>query len=188
MVAGASPAAAARPATPAGGGGAAMDTVRVLHLIQAFQAKGHEYAKLDPLNLRAEGLKSRDRMGTVAPVDSLDYKNYGFTEADLERPLQLADFRRSEAIDGLMANADLNNDGQTTLQELLDTLNMIYTGTVGIEYLHLRDLERLNWIRTRVEQVPMPQPTKEERLHILERLSFADNFETFLARKHNTVK
>ena len=152
-------------------------------MIRAFQAHGHEFANLDPLALRSEGLQSRDRMGLEVPATEIDYRSFGFAEADLERPLQLADFKKSAALEGLMSNADVNMDGMTTLQELLDALRTIYTGTVGVEYVHLRNLEKLNWLRLRMEQIPVPEPSKAERLHILERLTYADHFEAFLARK-----
>ena len=167
------------------GDAAAVDTMRVLHLISAFQTRGHEYASLDPLDLRAEGLTARDRMGNLHnDIADLDYRTYGFSEDDLHRPLDLVDFRSTEAVQGLMANADINQDGQTTLAELLEALSSIYTSHVGTEYLHLRDLDRINWIRSRIERFPRPEQSKEERLNTLERLTFAERFETFLAQKY----
>lgn len=42
-----------------------------------------------------------------------------------------------------MGNADVNNDGQTTLHELTDFLQQTYCGSVGVEIEHLR------WVRER---------------------------------------
>lgn len=48
--------------------------------------------------------------------------------------------------------------------------------------------DRCNWIRTRVETPLWLTYSKEKKMHIFERLAFADNFERFLGNKYNTAK
>ena len=55
---------------------AAADSIRALQLIRAYRVRGHLEADLDPLGLDKRG-----------PYPELDYRSYGFTEADLDREI-----------------------------------------------------------------------------------------------------
>ena len=131
------------------------DTARAMHLIAAYQRRGHERADLDPLRLAGDRPRLRD----------LDPATYGFEPGDADRPLRLASAPGSavagcveinqrvgctsrrrvdgEAVDaaiqderaanlistqvaGLLGNADVNDDGLTTLAELDDFLRDTY--------------------------------------------------------------
>lgn len=48
--------------------------------------------------------------------------------------------------------------------------------------------DKCNWIRSQVETPKWMKFSKEKRVHIYERLCFADHFEKFLANKFNTAK
>jgi len=154
----------------------APDTLRALHLIAAYQRRGHERADLDPLKLESKPM-----------LEDLDPATYGFDVVrDADRALHLEEAPRSK-VEGLLGSADVNRDGHTTLQELVDFLRTTYCGTVGVETEHITDLQKLNWLRSRIE-VPQPPLPKEERLHVLERLAFSEKFEAVLATKFNTAK
>ncbi|KAJ1446399.1 thiamine diphosphate-binding protein [Pelagophyceae sp. CCMP2097] len=151
------------------------DTARALHLIAAYQRRGHEHADLDPLKL----LPRKD-------LSELDPATYGFSAADYDRELQLYTPNDS-AVAGLLGSADVNRDGLTTLGELVDFLEQTYCGTIGIEAEHITDLEKLNWLRSRLEVLPTPL-AREERLHVLKELACSEKFEAVLATKFNTAK
>lgn len=51
-----------------------QDSVNVQHLIRAYQVRGHNIAKLDPL-----GIKDADLDPSIPP--ELEFTRYGFTEA-----------------------------------------------------------------------------------------------------------
>ncbi|MEM1152426.1 MAG: 2-oxoglutarate dehydrogenase E1 component, partial [Pseudomonadota bacterium] len=55
---------------------AVLDSVRALMLIRAFRIRGHLNADLDPLSLRE-----------MPHRPELDPRSYGFTEADMDRPI-----------------------------------------------------------------------------------------------------
>ena len=54
--------------------------------------------------------------------------------------------------------------------------------------MHINDHDKCNWIRERVENPARLKYDEEKKIHILERLCFADTFENFLAQKFNTTK
>jgi len=165
----------------ASAGVTSTDATRCLHMINAFQENGHKLASLDPLGLRGGGMFRSNEMG------ELDPSFYGFTEADMDRPLQLDGGFGLENVTGIMKNADINMDGQTTLRELYDFLKMTYCAKVGYEYSHLSNVEKKNFIRSKVEIV-QPVPSKDHTMMMLERLAKAERFESFLATKFNTAK
>lgn len=53
---------------------------------------------------------------------------------------------------------------------------------------HIGDTHQCNWIRERVEHPDFLAADKEKKVHLFERLCFADTFESFLAHKFNTSK
>ncbi|MDX5401185.1 MAG: 2-oxoglutarate dehydrogenase E1 component, partial [Rhodobacterales bacterium] len=55
---------------------AVLDSVRALMIIRAYRIRGHLAADLDPLGLREP-----------TPHPELDPKSYGFTDADMDRPI-----------------------------------------------------------------------------------------------------
>ena len=158
---------AAAPA--AGAGGASYDKIRVMHMLRAFQVRGHEEANLDPL-----GIAGRDT------VPELDPAHYGFSEADLDKTLDTTGFAGIKGFMGV--------DDSATLRELLGKLRTTYCGTVGWQYMHITSREKCNWLRERIElAAPHTYPAETKKL-ILDRLAYADQFEHFLANKYATAK
>ena len=78
--------------------------------------------------------------------------------------------------------------GKVTLSKVVNRLRETYCGTIGVEYMHIGSTEQCNWIRERVESPSFLACDREKKIHIFERLCFADTFETFLANKFNTTK
>jgi 2-oxoglutarate dehydrogenase E1 component len=154
--------------------GPAGDTAKALHLIAGFQNRGHQCADIDPLGLR-----------DLTHLPELTPATYGFTEQDWDRGLNLD--MEVQNVSGIMSHADVNNDGVTTLRELHEFLSRTYCGTVAMEFSHINSLEKLNWLRERVE-VPTTPFTKEEKTKMLRRTAFSEKFEGFLATKFNAAK
>ena len=142
---------------------AALDSIRALMLIRAYRIRGHLLASLDPLELTKPHLHP-----------DLDPVTWGFTESDYDRPIFLGD--------------SFNKD-YATLREILVDIKKIYCGTIGLEYMHLQDLERRVWIQNNVEKGQLTSAySVEEKREILESLIKAEEFERYLHVKFTGSK
>ncbi len=54
--------------------------------------------------------------------------------------------------------------------------------------MHITDRERCNWLRARIETPEQFKYSPKKKLHILDRLSWAEMFEGFLANKYSAAK
>lgn len=164
------------------GSGAAVgvvnsDSLAVSYLIRAFQVRGHEMANLDPLGMNA--------FRAEEPPAELDYKFHGFTEADLDRKLDLHD-NSTGGHTGFLAV--LGTNPSYTLREVVTKLQSTYCAGLGVEYMHIGDRNKCNWIRDQIETPQWLKYSKQKKLHVFERLCYADYFEEFLQTKFNTTK
>jgi 2-oxoglutarate dehydrogenase E1 component len=141
----------------AGSLSASEKQARVLQLINNYRVRGHLIADLDPL-------------ATAPPPThpELDPANLGFTIWDLDRRF---------------VTGGLAGTREATLKEIWNLLRDAYTGTVGVEYMHIQEPDQKRWIQERVEGA-RPDLTKEERLHILRKLNEAEAFERFLHQRY----
>ncbi len=137
---------------------ATLDSVRALMLIRAYRIRGHLYSKLDPLGL-----------AEIEYHPELDYKTYGFSEADLDREIFIDNVLGMET---------------ATLRNILELVEATYCGKIGVEFMHIQDPEQKAWIQRRIEE-PRNQTdfTDRGKIAILERLTAAETFEQFLDRR-----
>jgi 2-oxoglutarate dehydrogenase E1 component len=159
--------------------GVKSDSLSLSFLISAYQMRGHEMANLDPLGLNG----FRDPRG----VPELDYKFHGFTDADLDRKLNLQGNHSSGGHTGFLDLLVKRKDN-LTLREVITNLKETYCGSIGVEYMHMGSREKCNWIRNQVENPKWNTFTKEKKIHIYERLAYADHLEKYLGNKFNTAK
>ncbi|HEV2301394.1 MAG TPA: 2-oxoglutarate dehydrogenase E1 component [Stellaceae bacterium] len=139
-----------------------LDTIRALNLIRAYRVRGHLEARLDPLGL-AEG----------AHHPELDYRSWGFTEADLDREI--------------FVNKLLGLE-RPSLRRLLASLRETYCGTVGVEYMHIQNPGERAWIQEKFERRGRVAPAAAVRKEILRSLTIAETFERFLDRRYTGTK
>ncbi len=165
---GAAPAPAAAAATVAGASpaevrAATLDSVRALMMIRAYRIRGHLIANLDPLGL--EPPKSHPE---------LEPSSYGFTEADMDRPIFL------DRVLGLETG---------TLREILAILKRTYCGTIGVEFMHISDPAEKAWIQERIEGSEKDITfTPEGKRAIFNKLTEAEGFERFCNTKFTGTK
>ncbi len=139
------------------------DSIRALMLIRAFRVRGNLEADLDPLGLTP-----------VQPHPELDPATYGFTEADYDRPIFI------DHVLGLE---------WATVREIMRVLKETYAGAMGVQFMHVQDPERKAWIQRRIEYKDAgPDFTDLGKRTILERLTDAETFERYLARRFTGTK
>jgi 2-oxoglutarate dehydrogenase E1 component len=142
---------------------AILDSVRALMLIRVFRVRGHLMARFDPLGL--EGRRYHPE---------LDPKTYGFSDADMDRPIFLDNMLGLES---------------ATLRQILQILRETYCGSIGVEYMHIQDPTEKAWIQQRIESIRnQTQFTVKGKHAIFERLAEAEEFERFLHVKFTGTK
>ena len=164
------------------------DSLGVAHLIRAYQVNGHRAANLDPLGVYgAEQFPYRPGNVKSNDYDTLDVAFHGFDpENDMDRELNFKGVHTG-GNKGFLEDL-VNMPGRVTLRKVVDRLKETYCNTIGVEYMHIGSTQQCNWIRERVEHPNFLAADKEKKVHIFERLCFADTFENFLANKFNTTK
>ncbi|RMH52637.1 MAG: 2-oxoglutarate dehydrogenase E1 component [Alphaproteobacteria bacterium] len=142
---------------------ATLDSIRALMLIRAYRIRGHLVADLDPLGLREK-----------TPHPELDPASYGFTEADMDRPIFI------DNVLGLQT---------ATLREILALVKRTYCGTFALQFMHISDPEQVAWLKERIEGYGKEiQFTKRGRRAILNKLVEAEGFEKFCHVKFTGTK
>ncbi|KAL9119316.1 MAG: hypothetical protein Q9187_004131 [Circinaria calcarea] len=159
----------------AGQGTDVTNHLKVQLLVRAYQARGHHKARTDPLGIRGEA----EVFGYHRPKE-LELEHYQWTEKDLDKEYSLGP--------GILPRFKTETREKMTLREIIAACERIYSGSYGIEYIHIPDREQCDWIRNRVE---IPQPYKysvDEKRRILDRLIWSSSFEAFLSTKYPNDK
>ncbi len=130
---------------------------KVINLINAYRNRGHLFTKTNPVRERR----------TYSPT--LDIENFGLEAGDLQ-----SIFQAGEEI-GI---------GAATLESIINHLKLTYCQSIGIEYVYMRDPDRIQWFKDSIEITNRPQYTSEEKKRILKNLNRATGFEQFLQKKY----
>ncbi|WP_174297150.1 2-oxoglutarate dehydrogenase E1 component [Sphingomonas bacterium] len=142
---------------------AAADAIRAQLLIRTYRARGHLAAQLDPLGL----------VKNEMPAD-LRTEYHGFSDADVDRPVYLGGTLGFE---------------WATVRELVDTLRANYCGPVGLEYMHIADVDERRFLQDRMEgQGKAIDFTPIGKKAILNKVIEAEQWEKFLGRKYVGTK
>ncbi|SFC95651.1 2-oxoglutarate dehydrogenase E1 component [Tropicimonas isoalkanivorans] len=142
---------------------AVLDSIRALMIIRAYRIRGHLVADLDPLGMREQ-----------TPHPELDPASYGFTEADMDRPIFI------DNVLGLQT---------ATMRQILEIVKRTYCGTFALQYMHISDPEQAAWLKERIEGFGKEiHFTREGRRAILNKLVEAEGFEKFLHVKYMGTK
>ena len=141
----------------------ALYALRAQQLIRAYRVRGHLLATLDPLGIEKPKMHA-----------DLDPVTYGFTTADDHRSIYLG--------------GNLGRE-RATLKEILETLQATYSGTYGVEFMHIQDPEQREWVQSRIEAVRgKPAFTNDEKKTILRTLLEVEGFEEFVQVKYTGMK
>ena len=142
---------------------AVLDSVRALMIIRAYRIRGHLVADLDPLGMRDQ-----------TPHPELDPKSYGFTEADMDRPIFI------DNVLGLQV---------ATMRQIIEIVRRTYCGTFALQYMHISDPQQSAWLKERIEGLGKEiKFTRRGRRAILDKLVESEGFEKFLHVKYMGTK
>ncbi|VUC28256.1 unnamed protein product [Clonostachys rosea] len=157
-----------------------LDHLKVQQIVRAYQSRGHYLAKTDPLGIRTDAELIRPDIPKPEAPNELDISYYGFGEADLDRYFNLGP--------GILPRFADETRKNMTLREIIAACQSIYCGSYGVEYLHIPDRAKCEWLRNRLE-VPRPIDfTPEQKGNILDSLLLGTTLERFLAAKFPNEK
>ncbi len=140
-----------------------IDSLRALMFIRAYRVRGHLEADLDPLGLKRPGHHPE-----------LDPASYGFTDADMDRPI---------FIDNVLGRET------ATMREIIEILRASYCGKVAVEFMHIQDPGQKAWIQRRIEGASWHRSlSNEEKRKVLRQLTEAEAFEAFCQRRYVGTK
>ncbi len=138
---------------------AAERQAKVLRLINAYRVRGHQNARLDPLNLQPQ-----------VSLPDLQPSYYGLGKEDM---------------DAVFNTGSLFAPDQLPLRDILELVQTVYTGTVGSEYMHITNTEEKRWIQQRLETYRLiPELDDEQRRWILHMLTAAEGIEKFMHARY----
>jgi len=142
---------------------AAKDSINAMMLIRTYRVRGHLAADLDPLHLA-----KREMPAELTP------EYHGFTGAALDREVWLGGALGLE---------------KGTVREVVEILRRNYCGHLGLEYMHINDLEERRFLQERMEgREAEIRFTPEGKQSILTKVVQAEQWEKFLARKYVGTK
>ena len=129
---------------------------KVINLITGYRTRGHLFTKTNPV---------RDRR-QYSPTLALE--NFGLDNGDLDTVFQ--------------AGNEVGV-GAAKLRDIIAHLEETYCESIGIEYIYIREPERLNWLIEKIELKNRPVFNAEKKIEIYKKLNQATNFESYLGKK-----
>ncbi|MFT4059031.1 MAG: 2-oxoglutarate dehydrogenase E1 component [Legionella sp.] len=132
---------------------------QVASLINDFRALGHLAAKLDPLEMTKR-----------PPVPNLDLGYHQLNNVDKNRK-----FFAGTSFDG----------PEMPLGEIDESLRETYCGSIGIEYMHISDVDETTWLQKKMEEARgRGRFSNTKKLAILKDLIAADGLERYLGTRY----
>ncbi len=131
---------------------------KVVNLIEAYRSRGHLFTKTNPVRERRHYFPT------------LDIENFGLSKEDLNKKFNSA--------------TQTGMPGPATLQEIITHLQNIYCDSIGVEYMHIQNVEEKKWIMEWVNvNENHPNLSAQEKTEILFKLNQAVAFENYLHTK-----
>jgi len=130
---------------------------KIINLINAYRSRGHLFTKTNPVRERR----------TYTP--DLSIENFGLEQADMQTVFQ--------------AGNEVGI-GPATLAEIIDHLKETYCQSIGIEYVYMREPDRIQWFKEKIELKNRPKFTADDKKRIFSKLNNATVFEQFLHKKY----
>lgn len=129
---------------------------KVINLITGYRTRGHLFTKTNPVRERRK----------YSPTLALE--NFGLDNGDLDTVFQA----------GIEVGV-----GAATLRDIIAHLEETYCESIGIEYIYIREPEKLNWLIEKIELKNRPKYNAAKKIEIYKKLNQATNFESYLGKK-----
>lgn len=147
-------------------GDQAVKRLSVSVLIDAYRSHGHKKANLDPLGIAVR---------PPAPA-FLNPAHYGLTDADLSMEFDLG-------------NELIEMGSRLPVKTIIQAMELVYCGSVGVEYMHVASEEERTWLKNRIEvALPFTYFGETDKLQIFERLTAAEGLEKYLQKRFPGMK
>ena len=141
----------------------AMRALQAQQLIRAYRVRGHLAATLDPLGIEQPKVHA-----------DLNPATYGFSDADADRSIYLG--------------GNLGRE-RATLREIISILQATYSGSYGVEFMHIQDPAQREWVQGRIEAAAgKPNFSGADKKGILRSLLEVEGFEEFVQVKYTGMK
>ncbi|CAN5515054.1 2-oxoglutarate dehydrogenase E1 component [soil metagenome] len=129
-------------------------------LVNSYRVRGHYAANLDPLGLLE-----------TAQIVELDPATWGFT--DPNTPIE------QTGVHGMPSG---------TIGEIVALLQRTYSGSVGLEFMHISSPQRRSWLAERMETAASTPVSNDLRVRMLALSINAETFERFCHTKYPGTK
>ena len=137
---------------------------KVIRLIQSYRNRGHLKAKLDPLGMMERRL-----------VEDLNIEFHGLSHEDLNEEFYTDTFNTGAE--------------KLPLRDIIQKLEDIYCGEIGIECNHIMDSSERRWFQNKFEsKLNGYSFNEQEKLNIYERLNSAEGLAKYLSAKYPGMK
>lgn len=129
---------------------------KVINLINGYRSRGHLFTKTNPVRERRKY------------TPTLAIENFGLAEEDLDTV-----FQAGEEI-GI---------GPATLRAIIADLEETYCQSIGIEFMYMREPDRVAWFKNAIELKNRPKLSAEDKKEVYRKLAITAGFESFLGKK-----
>ncbi|MDX1327527.1 MAG: 2-oxoglutarate dehydrogenase E1 component [Arenibacter sp.] len=131
---------------------------QVVRLIDGYRTRGHLFTKTNPVRERRQYFPT------------LDLEEFGLDRGDLNT---------------VFTAGEILGIGPSTLENIIEHLKTIYCDAIGVEYMYIRNPERVEWIQSWLNvNDNHPNFDADQKKHILKKLNQAVSFEGFLHTKY----
>ncbi len=131
---------------------------QVIRLIDGYRSRGHLFTETNPVRQRRQY------------TPTLEIDNFGLSNSDLNT---------------VFTAGEILGIGPSTLIDIITHLKNIYCDAIGVEYMYIRNPERVEWIQNWLNvNDNHPNYNSEQKKNILRKLNQAVSFENFLHTKY----
>ena len=131
-------------------------------LVRNYRVRGHLFSCMNTLG------------AADFQLPELEPSYYGFNDEDLDLRFATPSMKGSDTL---------------TLREIIARYQNTYCRSIGVQFMHIDDLEVRDWLQDRIEGAENRLTlSREEQVRILTRLTDAISFEEFIQKKYQGAK